>query len=227
MFHVERTPGLSAFLRDHALGLGIDISKEQSRLLLAYEEQLRAWNRTTNLTSITDEKEIIVKHLIDSLAALRADDIPYSASLLDVGTGAGLPGIPLAIMRPDLKWTLLEPVLKKSSFLHYVVGLLKLPHVMVKSETIEQFSDDGTHARAFDYVVSRALRYETVLEYAATLLKPGGKLLLFLSRPLDRALDSWQTINEFAFSLPCQAGTRVIVVLGERSVPRGTLKRKV
>ena len=90
---------------------------------MVYLEQLQLWNQSFNLTSITLDDEIIIKHFVDSLAALKADEIMVGASLLDVGTGAGFPGIPLKIARLDLNITLVEPAKKKSAFLHFIVGL--------------------------------------------------------------------------------------------------------
>lgn len=210
---MEHAARLSSFLHDCALELGITITEQQANLLLTYKEHLTIWNRTTNLIGTTDDEEFIVKHIIDSLAALRADNIPKSSRLLDIGSGAGLPGIPLAIVRPDLFWTLLEPVGKKSSFLHYIVGVLKLPHVVVRTETIEQFSHDQINMNAFDYVVSRALRYQIVLRHAAKLLVSSGKALLFLSKPLNQSVNHWHIVSQVIFSLPCQAGQRVITAL--------------
>jgi 16S rRNA (guanine527-N7)-methyltransferase len=103
---------------------------------MVYLEQLQLWNQSFNLTSITLADEIIIKHFVDSLAALRADDIRVGARLLDVGTGAGFPGIPLKIARLDLNITLVEPARKKSSFLRFIIGLLRLENINLFDGTL-------------------------------------------------------------------------------------------
>lgn len=179
---------------------------------MIYLDQLKAWNASTNLTSITVDEDIVVKHFIDSLAALSADVISQGVKVLDVGSGAGFPGIPMKIVRPDLFVTLLEPAHKKASFLHFVVGVLRLPGVSIVAETLERFITE--RGGQFDYVVTRALRYDIVLRFARSLLKQGGKILLYTSRPIAaEGRHDWSLVKEFQFDLPRQGGKRVVSVL--------------
>lgn len=211
MEHVD----LSRLLKAHATNLGIRLTDGQVEQFITYLSHLRIWNRSTNLTSITGEEDIIIKHFIDSLAGLSAEEINHEARVLDVGSGAGFPGIPLKIARPDLVFTLLEPVHKKASFLHFIVGLLRLEKVSIVSETLEHFVIAGGHAAQFDYVITRALRYDLVLEQAAKLLAKGGKGIIYLSKPIlkSEVPPDWSVVNQFLFDLPKQGGKRVISVL--------------
>lgn len=205
-------------LKQYASSLpGITLTDQQADQFLMYLEQLKAWNRSTNLTSITDEQEIVIKHFIDSLVGLVAENFVPGARILDVGTGAGFPGLPLKIVRPDLVLTLLEPSQKKSSFLHLMVGILKLKNVKIISQTIEQYVMKAAQEK-FDYVVTRALRYDIVLKKAQQLLAPDGKILVYLSRSLDKdeltnESSRWIVVREFPFNLPKQGGGRVVSVL--------------
>src|SRR5574338_1509745 len=115
-------------LQESSTEIGVPLSSEQVQRFMIYLRQLQFWNQSFNLTSISLDDEIIIKHFVDSLAALRAD-IKIGARLLDVGTGAGFPGIPLKIARLDLNITLIEPASKKSSFLRFIIGLLRLENV--------------------------------------------------------------------------------------------------
>lgn len=207
-------------LKEYASSLpGIALTDKQADQFIIYLEQLKAWNRSTNLTSITDEQEIVIKHFIDSLVGLVAEDFVLGAIILDVGTGAGFPGLPLKIVRPDLVITLLEPSQKKSSFLHFIVGILKLRNVRIVSQTIEQYVMKAARDK-FDYVVTRALRYDIVLKKAQQLLTPDGKILVYLSRSLDKddftnESSKWIVLREFPFDLPKQGGGRVVSVLAK------------
>ncbi|ALA56728.1 16S rRNA (guanine(527)-N(7))-methyltransferase RsmG [Nitrospira moscoviensis] len=204
---------LAEFLRSSTRDLfGIPLADQQLEQLMIYLDQLKAWNASTNLTSITVDEDIVVKHFIDSLAALSADVISQGVKVLDVGSGAGFPGIPMKIVRPDLFVTLLEPAHKKASFLHFVVGVLRLPGVSIVAETLERFITE--RGGQFDYVVTRALRYDIVLRFARSLLKQGGKILLYTSRPIAaEGRHDWSLVKEFQFDLPRQGGKRVVSVL--------------
>ncbi len=182
---------------------------------MLFLQQLRIWNRSVNLTSVTLDDEVIIKHFVDSLAGLRAIDIRTGARLLDVGTGAGFPGIPLRIVRQDLNVTMIEPVHKKISFLHSLVGLLRLERVTIFSGTLEQFAIKNTSKRTFDYITTRALKYDFMLQNTARLLAPEGKEILYLSHPINRLElgTDWSVVTEHIFDLPRGYGRRVLCVL--------------
>ena len=182
---------------------------------MVYLEQLRVWNRSVNLTGITLDREIIIKHFVDSLAGLKAIDMKPGGRLLDVGTGAGFPGIPLRIARQDLNVMLIEPAQKKISFLHSLVGLLRLERVKIFCGTLERFMIENTAGQTFDYITTRALKYDFMLQNTSRLLAPQGKEILYLSHPINR-LDlgkDWSIVTEYMFNLPRGYGRRVLSVL--------------
>jgi 16S rRNA (guanine527-N7)-methyltransferase len=140
--------------------------------LSAYLRLIEKWNRVHNLTAVREPEKMVVLHLLDSLSVL--PHVANAKSLLDVGTGAGLPGIPLAIARPDLDVTLLDSSHKKAAFLEQAKAELGLANVTVVCERVEQWRP----GRTFDAVVSRA--FSELAEFVAQsahLVSPGGNLL--------------------------------------------------
>jgi 16S rRNA (guanine527-N7)-methyltransferase len=129
--------------------LGLPLVSEQCEHLVAYVRLLNAWNKSFNLTAVRDPRAMVTRHLLDSLTIYRwLDDGP----VLDIGTGAGLPGIPLAIARPGLRFTLLDSNRKKTRFVQQVVGELRLDNVEVVTMRIECLDRPGRYAR----ITSRA-----------------------------------------------------------------------
>ena len=141
-----------------------------------YAELLKEWNEKMNLTAITDDDEIKVKHFQDSLTIL-----PYitgGGSLADIGTGAGFPGLPVAIERPDLSVVLVDALNKRISFLECVVRELGLTNVKCVHARAEDFGRDPEFRGKFDYVTARAVASMPVLaEYCLPLLKEGGHFI--------------------------------------------------
>jgi 16S rRNA (guanine527-N7)-methyltransferase len=129
--------------------LGIDLDEQKRNLLLAYVELLSKWNRAYNLTAVRDPARMISRHLLDSLAI--AQHLP-GQRLLDVGTGAGLPGIPLAILFPEREFHLLDSNGKKTRFLFQVKTALGLDNITIHRQRVESFSPDAL----FDVILSRA-----------------------------------------------------------------------
>jgi 16S rRNA (guanine527-N7)-methyltransferase len=215
VFHVERRELVEFFKTGTRDLFGVHLTDQQLEQFTTFLEQLKAWNQSTNLTSITSDEDIVVKHFIDSLAALSVEAMVSGAKILDVGSGAGFPGIPLKIARPDLLMTLLEPTYKKVAFLHFAIGVLRLPHIKVIPKTLEQFALEKGSSERFDYVVTRALKYDLVLKLAHDLMASFGKLILYASKPVSKSdiFSPWSIIEEFSFDLPRQGGKRVITVL--------------
>lgn len=210
---MEHEHELRQFLARSTSELDLSLTQEQVEQFMLYLTQLLQWNRTTNLTSITDPYEIISKHFVDSLTALTVVHFPSQSILTDVGAGAGFPGIPLKIVRDDLNLVLVEPVQKKSSFLRTVVGALKLPSVTIFSGTLQQYIDEG-HPLS-DFMVLRALRFDEIKEEAFIGLKPGGKAILYRTEKMKMpSTDTrFRVESEKTFSLPMGHGNRVISVL--------------
>jgi 16S rRNA (guanine527-N7)-methyltransferase len=213
---VEHRDDLSLLLKASAEEIGLTLDSSQIKTFLDYLAQLRRWNQTINLTSITQAQEVIIKHFVDSLAGLRVEPFEQEASVLDIGTGAGFPGIPLKIVRPDLLLTLVEPVSKKVSFLRFLIGLFRFTGISVFEGTIEQFLVDDKYPRTeFDYLVSRALKYEITVNVCGQLLKRNGKAILYLSTPVSEQKIPGDLLIDryYSFDLPNKYGKRVISVI--------------
>lgn len=207
----------SAFLllQESSADIGVPLSIEQVQRFMVYLDQLQLWNQSINLTSITRDDEIIIKHFVDSIAALRAHNIAVGAGLLDVGTGAGFPGIPLKIVRQDLNITLLEPVKKKVSFLRLIIGLLRLENVAIFEGSLDEFMSVCPPRSSFDYVTTRALKHDLILRDGTRLLRRGGTVILYSSQGImpEDLSPEWSLRNEYAFKLPKGYGQRVISFL--------------
>ena len=160
-------------LTDGLLELGMEPRVETVAAFDLYRQELKKWNKVHNITSITDDKEIVVKHFLDSLLYLKA--IPAGKlTLCDVGSGGGFPGLPIAIVRADIEVTLLEPSRKKMAFLRQIRRLLSLKNVEIIDARAEEVTD-----RQFDVVVTRALfTVSDMIIKAGHLVTKGGFLVL-------------------------------------------------
>ncbi|MEK6584736.1 MAG: 16S rRNA (guanine(527)-N(7))-methyltransferase RsmG [Nitrospirota bacterium] len=212
---MEQSSSPSLLLQESSAEIGVPLSTEQVQQFMVYLEQLQIWNQSINLTSITLNDEIIIKHFVDSLAALQADDVKVGARFLDVGTGAGFPGIPLKLARLDINMTLVEPVAKKVSFLRFIIGLLRLENIDIFDGTLERFLNERMPYGSFDYLATRALKHDLILKDGQKLLRQGGKAILFSSQPIplsDLSLN-WSLSREHTFQLQKGYGQRVISIV--------------
>jgi len=212
---VEHLARCSALLKRYSSEMGVRLDSEQLTQFEVYLEQLKIWNRSINLTSITDDAEIVIKHFLDSIAGLAAEEVPIGSRLLDVGTGAGFPGIPLKIARNDLNVTLVEPVQKKVSFLYSLIGRLQLKDVRVFYGTFENFCRSFGDELKFGYITTRALKSDVILHREYDLLGAQGKAILYQAEPLLRAIPGWSIVRQHVFTLPGGCGDRVVAVLGK------------
>ena len=212
---MEHDLSLSSLFIDGAASLGISVTPEQSKSFIIYLDQLKAWNRTTNLTSITEDVEIVIKHFIDSIAVLNAVDFEANSLVFDIGTGAGFPGIPLKIIRQDLRMVLIEPSKKKASFLRYIVGLLRLKQMEIYEGSLESLASDFSERERAKYVLARGIKYDFILDLSKTILSVNGKIVPFLAMPIDREhlTGRAKCENEYSFELPMGYGHRVIASL--------------
>jgi len=195
--------------------MGVHLNSEQLDKFTIYLDQLKVWNQSINLTAITKDEEIVIKHFVDSLAGLVPEEIQIGARLLDVGTGAGFPGIPLKIARPDLLVTLVEPVQKKCSFLYSLVGLLRLKDVRIFYGTFEAFLRSARMVQVFDRITTRALKSEIILGLGHEILADEGRAIVYLSRPLSGLEFGWSIAKQHSYDLPCGFGHRVISILAK------------
>jgi 16S rRNA (guanine527-N7)-methyltransferase len=156
----------------------IHITGRQVMALLTYEKELLEWNQKFNLTAIRDAESIRTKHFLDSFSCVLAWKSSPPDQLIDVGTGAGFPGIPLKILYPNLKLTLVESVGKKAMFCRHIVEVLGLEHVDVIHARAEDLGHDALHRETYDWAVARAVANLNVLsEYLLPLVKIGGGML--------------------------------------------------
>ena len=204
---------------------GVSLSSSQLDLFNIYLRELTAWNKKINLTSLTHTQEIVIKHFVDSIAcAHNIRSIPGN-SFLDVGSGAGFPGLPLKIVYRDLNLTLLEPTSKKAAFLLHIIGTLQLNDAKVASETIQGFAEKKAYTKKFSHIMTRALDISSAIQHCIELLQDGGRLFLYRSKSLAELeyFNNFRVESEFFYDLPCGYGKRVLTVLKRSDdVPRGT-----
>jgi len=158
--------------------MGIEVNEKMIHDFCEYSRLLREWNEVMNLTAITDEKEIVLKHFADSISVLKAMDIPYGATALDIGTGAGFPGLPVKIVRSDIKMTLVDSLNKRVNFLKTVCNELSLEEIECIHARAEELSRKKEKRESFDFCLSRAVAALNVLcEYCLPFVRVGGYLL--------------------------------------------------
>ena len=158
--------------------LGLSLSSTQVGRLLTYLAELVRWNRKVNLTAIRQEDEIVVKHFLDSLTPLTLLHPSEGSRWIDVGSGAGFPGLVLKIARPGLEITLVEAAQRKVTFLHHMIGTLGLAGVTVIHDRLENLSGPGWEGR-FDLLTARALNPIWVLNEGRSLVRAGGEILFY------------------------------------------------
>lgn len=198
--------------------LGISITDKQLEQLNKYYKALVEWNKKINLTSITEEKDVYLKHFYDSLTLFKEYDLTKDVSLCDVGTGAGFPGIVLKIVFPNLKITLVDSLQKRLKFLDYVIKLLDLKNVELVHERMEDYSKQNEEK--FDIITSRAVAKTKILvEISFKALKISGHLILMKSSFEEELSDAkkiikdigGEVINVNTFKLPIENSERALI----------------
>ena len=170
-------------LAARAAEAGIPLTAEQIGQFSVYHEILLDWNTRMNLTALTAPEDVAVKHIIDSLTAYDAALFDGARTLIDVGTGAGLPGIPLAVYAPHLTVTLLDALNKRVRFLTEVTAAMGLQNVRCIHARAEEAARTAEHRAAYDIAVSRAVaRLPVLLEYTLPFVRVGGTLLALKGR---------------------------------------------
>ena len=212
---------LDAFLKD----LGLSLSDEQADMLARFYELVSDANCRFNLTAVTDAESFVTKHYIDSVSS--ADIFPAGAKILDLGAGAGLPSVPLAIVRPDIFVTALDATAKKVGFISSSARALKLKNL---TATAGRAEERGDLFSKFDFVTARAVTsLPALVELALPLLKTGGRLVAYKT-PADDPKDAAHALSVLGggfdflrdYSLPGGSGERRLLVFKKLAeTPRG------
>lgn len=171
--------------------VGLELTEQQYEQFIKYMRLLQEWNEKINLTAITEDEEVVKKHFIDCIKAFRSDAIKNAKTIIDVGTGAGFPGLPIAIMNPEVKVTLLDSLNKRINFLNLVARELGLKNVT----TIHSRAEDGARKpelrEKFDVATSRAVANMAVLsEFCMPYVKKGGHFVALKGPSIDEELQN-------------------------------------
>jgi len=203
-------------LRECALAIGCKLDQIQHEQLNGYVNELVKWNKKSNLTGLVSEKDVIGNLVADSLSAISLLESNEPRSIIDVGTGGGIPGIPLKIAVPSTKLTLVEPNQKKVAFLHNIVGTLALKNTKIEAKRIEQMKKDDQYHGVFDFVLIKALRLDGVLPYVGGILKKNGKVICWRAKNLSpgHELFGFRILNEISYQLPFGFGHRILSIIG-------------
>ena len=182
-------------LKSGALELGFELSPTQLDQLDAFAEMLIDANRKLNLTRITSPEDIVISHYLDSLTCLTTVPVEQNAHVIDVGTGAGFPGIPIAIARPDLSVTLLDSLRKRLDFLGEAASTLELRNVKAVHARAEDAGRESQYRDSYDLAVTRALANMRVLvELCLPFVKPGEYLIAQKGADVEDEVDRSRTI---------------------------------
>ncbi|MCD6356805.1 MAG: 16S rRNA (guanine(527)-N(7))-methyltransferase RsmG [Anaerolineaceae bacterium] len=170
--------------------LGIILSDRQIEQFIAYEQLLLEWNTKINLTSITEPHNIHIKHFYDSITCMKVIPSSGKYSLIDVGTGAGFPGIPLKIVNPSIQLTLVESIGKKTNFCKTAVENLQLSNINIITARAESIGHELLFRETFDWAVARAVApLSTLVEYLLPLVRIGGNALIQKGTAVEKELN--------------------------------------
>lgn len=206
-------------LCEGALRMGVELSPAMAGLFMRYLSELKVWNRKINLTSLREDSDIVIGHFLDSVSAARF--VPAGSRLLDIGSGAGFPGIPIKIVSPSVDVTLLESAHKKVTFMREVIRALGLEGVTAVWGRAED-EGNGIERRGFDRVITRAVGpIPNMLRLSEPYLATGGRILLMRGR---RGGDEWEAAEarmkkgfrlaeRSEFKLPFGGQSRVILAV--------------
>lgn len=212
--------------------VGIELSELQVERFNKYYFMLIETNKVMNLTAITEYKDVVIKHFADSLLVCKTTDINNYNTIIDVGTGAGFPGIPLKIIYPHLNITLLDSLNKRVKFLEKVVEEIGLENVKCIHGRAEDFGHDINYREKYDVCVSRAVaNLSTLSEYCTPFVKVGGRFISYKSADVEDEVNSAKTAIKILnckiekvseVSLPGTADTvrKFVIVKKEDNIPK-------
>ena len=216
--------------------LGVKLDDAQLSQFNRFTDLLLKWNNKFNLTRITEPQEIAVKHYLDSLSILVFMNIPTGSSIIDVGTGAGFPAIPLKIARPDLKITMLDSVRKRLAFLEEAIRELNLSDMRTIHSRAEDAGRDKSQRERYDFVVARAVsRLNVLAELCMPFCRVGGRFAAYkgpdIADEIEEAVKAIRTLGGeieavHQFTLPCSDQRRTLVVVRRSSPTPAEYPRK-
>ena len=221
--------------------INIEISDDQINCFEKYYELLIEKNKVMNLTAITDKEDVIVKHFIDSIALIpylldKGININNKLKIIDIGTGAGFPGLPLKIMMPDVKFTLLDSLNKRVSFLNEVIDELKLKDIEALHGRAEDYASDNKYREKYDICVSRAVaNLSTLSEYCIPFVKEDGYFISYKAGESEEEINKSKNaikilggkINKVEeFVLPGTDASRVFVFIRKQELTDKKYPRK-
>ncbi len=179
------------FIKERFDQEGISLTDDQASQFAMYYELLTETNKVMNLTAITQFEEVVEKHFLDSVMIIKHHDFSFIQSLIDVGTGAGFPGIPIKILYPQISITLLDSLNKRMIFLQKIVDNLKLSHINLVHGRAEDYGRNPLFREKYDLCVSRAVaNLSTLSEYCTPFVKVGGFFVSYKSGDIEKELDN-------------------------------------
>lgn len=214
--------------------INIELKKEQTEKFYKYMNLLLEWNEKINLTAITEPEEVILKHFVDSLTISKY--IEKGSKLVDMGTGAGFPGIPLKILRDDIEITLADSLNKRINFLNEVIKELNLKNIQTVHTRAEEFGKNKKYRESFDIATSRAVaNLSTLSEYLIPLVKPNGKVICMKGSEVKEEVEMAKKAIEIlggkieqeeSFNLPNSDMKRNLVIIKKVKVTPAKYPRK-
>ena len=214
-------------LKSYEEKINIEISEEESNKLYMYMNLMLEWNKKINLTSITDEEDIIIKHFVDSLSINKY--LSKNKNVMDVGTGAGFPGIPLKIFNEDIEFILVDSLNKRINFLEEVKQALNINKLELVHSRIEDLAKDIKYREKIDIVVSRAVANLSVLsEYMLPFVKIGGFCICMKGPNIDDELENSKNAIKIlggkiekveSLVLPGNLERNIIIIKKEKETP--------